>query len=288
MTPFILLVLLALPQQAPAQPALPTIFVAGDSTAATGGATGTQGWGAPFSEYFDPARVNIFNGARGGRSSRTFITDGSWERIISQVKAGDFVLIQFGHNDGGAINAEPPGSPRPLRARGTLPGLGEEIEEIDNVLTAKHEVVHTYGWYMRRMISDVKAKGGTPILLSLTVRNRWTDGRIDRGSSRYGGWTREIAQGAGLAFIDLSNLTADALEKLGPDAVKLFYEPDGLHTNQAGATFNAAAVVAGLKALRTVSLAGLLSSRGAAIEAAPPHRVAEPPQSSGGFDDGSI
>ncbi|MES1166959.1 MAG: GDSL family lipase, partial [Pseudomonadota bacterium] len=95
-------------------PKLPTIFVASDSTAARGSDTGIQGWGVPFADYFDPAKMNVFNGARGGRSSRTFITDGSWEQIISKVKAGDYVLIQFGHNDGGAINDEPP---PPLRAR---------------------------------------------------------------------------------------------------------------------------------------------------------------------------
>src|SRR4051812_32174980 len=67
-------------------PSPPTIFVAGDSTAAPGGG-GIQGWGVPFPSYFDPAKVNLVDGARGGRSSRTFITDGSWEHIISRVKA---------------------------------------------------------------------------------------------------------------------------------------------------------------------------------------------------------
>ena len=103
-------------------PKLPTVFIAGDSTAAKGAGAEQQGWGVPFADYFDPARINVVNLARGGRSSRTFITDGSWERVITQVKSGDFVLIQFGHNDGGAINAEPPVSTRPLRARGSLPG----------------------------------------------------------------------------------------------------------------------------------------------------------------------
>ena len=71
------------------------------------------------------------------------------------MKAGDFVLIQFGHNDGGPINDS-------SRARGSLPGLGEETQEIDNQVTGKHEVVHTFGWYMRKFIADTRAKGRRP------------------------------------------------------------------------------------------------------------------------------
>ncbi|MEO7190865.1 MAG: rhamnogalacturonan acetylesterase [Vicinamibacterales bacterium] len=257
-------------------PRLPTIFVAGDSTAAPGSPTAIQGWGTPFADYFDSTQVNVFNGARGGRSSRTFITDGSWEAIASRLKPGDVVLIQFGHNDGGAINEEPPASTRPLRARGSLPGLGDESQAIDNVVTKQHEVVHTYGWYMRRMIADVKAKGATPILLSLTVRNYWTDGKIERGSGRYGGWTREIAQTGEVAFIDLTNLTADALEAMGSEAAGRLFEPDRTHTNQTGANFNAAAVVSGLKALRTPLPAAILSAQGRAVSPAPADRIVEP------------
>ncbi len=99
-------------------PALPTIFIAGDSTAARNNGNPIQGWGVPFASFFDATKVNIANRARGGRSSRTYITEGLWDQLLGEVKAGDFVLIQFGHNDGGAINAEPPGSTRPLRARG--------------------------------------------------------------------------------------------------------------------------------------------------------------------------
>jgi lysophospholipase L1-like esterase len=168
---------------------LPTIFIAGDSTAAKGAGERQEGWGQLFAAYFDASKVNIVNLARGGRSSRTVITEGLWDRLLAQVKAGDTVLIQFGHNDGGPINDEPP---PPLRARGSLPGLGEETREIDNVLTKQHEVVHTFGWYMRRMIADVKAKGASPIVLSLTVRNRWNGTRIERGSGRYSLWASTL------------------------------------------------------------------------------------------------
>src|SRR5947209_4097845 len=148
-------------QQPVLNPKLPTIFVTGDSTASN---VDRRGWGDPFADYFDPAKINVLNRARAGRSARTFLTEGLWDRVLADMKAGDFVLIQFGHNDAGAINDA-------SRARGSLPGLGEEAVEIDNLLTHKHEVVHTFGWYVRRFIADARAKGARPIVLSLTVRN---------------------------------------------------------------------------------------------------------------------
>lgn len=248
-------------------PALPSLFVAGDSTAAKNNGDPIQGWGVPFADYFDLKKVNVVNLARGGRSSRTFITEGLWDQLLAQVKAGDYVLIQFGHNDGGAINEEPPGSTRPLRARASLPGLGEETQEIDNVVTKKHEVVHTYGWYVRKMIADTKAKGATPILLSLTIRNIWKEGRIERGSGRFREWDRTIAEGADISFIDLSRLVADEYQRRGETAVNELFGKDHTHTNSAGADLNASLVVAGLKGIRKGPFKEWLSPKGQAVEA---------------------
>lgn len=225
-----------------------------------------MGWGMPFPDYFDPAKINVVNLARGGRSSRTYLTEGLWDKLLAQVKAGDVVLIQFGHNDGGAINEEPPGSTRPLRARGSLPGLGEETEAIDNVITKKPEVVHTFGWYIRKMIADVQAKGATPILLSLTVRNLWQDGKVERGSGRYREWLRESARAAGIGFIDHTRLIADEYQRRGETVVKEFFPRDHVHTGAAGADLNAAFVVAGLKGLRPAPLKEVFSARGEAVE----------------------
>jgi lysophospholipase L1-like esterase len=251
----------------PLNPSLPTIFVASDSTAAKNNGKPIQGWGVPFADYFDAARVNVANRARGGRSSRTFITEGLWDKLLAEVKTGDYVLIQFGHNDGGAINAEPPGSTRPLRARGSLPGLGEESQEIDNVLTKKHETVHTFGWYIRKMIADTKAKGATPIVLSLTARDIWKDGKIERGSGHYREWDREIAKAAGVEFIDLSRIVADKYQPMGADKTKALFAPDHTHMNPAGADFQASCVVAGLKGLRKSPFLAFLSPKGEAVEA---------------------
>ncbi|MGA2062827.1 MAG: rhamnogalacturonan acetylesterase [Thermoguttaceae bacterium] len=245
----------------PANPAIPAIFIAGDSTTQPGNPNAV-GWGKPFADLFDPAKVKIVNGARGGRSSRTFITDGSWDKIISQVKARDYVLIQFGHNDGGTING-------PATARGSLPGLGEETQEIDNVLTSEHETVHTFGWYMHKMIQDVKNKDATPILLSLTVRNIWKEGKVERGSGKFGMWTKDLAKAENVAFIDLTNIVADQYEEMGENVVKPLFPRDHTHTGDAGAEINARNVVGGLKALHEYALINTLSAAGRAIDVAP-------------------
>lgn len=246
-------------------PDRPALFVAGDSTAAPSPKEGQEGWGAPFAAYFDAAKIDVINAARGGRSSRTFITEGHWERLVAHIRRGDFVLIQFGHNDAGALNEEPPGSTRPLRARGTIPGVGEQTQAIDNVVTGRHEIVHSYGWYLRKMIADVRERGATPILLSLTLRNRWSDGRIECGSADYRRWTAQVAKSAGVQFIDLSRILADRYQTLGKEAVQGFFSLDEVHTNESGAQLNAAAVVGALQALDGAPLASVLSAKGRAV-----------------------
>src|SRR3954469_9334249 len=162
------------PMRRPANPDLPTLFIIGDSTVRNGrgdGRNGQWGWGDILAGYFDPAKINVVNWALGGRSSRTFITEGHWDDLLRLLKRGDFVLIQFGHNDGGSLNDS-------SRARGSIKGIGNESEEIDNLLTKKHEIVHTYGWYMRKYIQDSRAKGATPIVCSLIPRKIWKDGKI--------------------------------------------------------------------------------------------------------------
>jgi len=247
-------------KQRAAAPNLLTIFVVGDSTA-NNNANGARGWGDPFVDYFDAEKINVLNRARGGRSSRTFITEGLWDKVLSEMKRGDFVLIQFGHNDAGAINDA-------TRARGSLPGIGEETQEIDNLLTKKHEVVHTYGWYMRKMIADTKAKGATPIVLSLTVRNIWKEGHVERGPGKFGQWAAEVAKFEHVTFIDVTTLIAGRYEELGEEKVKELFATDHTHTSPSGAELNASLVVAGLKMLKDKPLDRYLSAKGKAVEGA--------------------
>lgn len=245
---------------------LPRLFVAGDSTAAPGRSDNSLvGWGKPLADFFDPAKVDVQNRARGGRSSRTFITEGHWAKLLADLRQGDVVLIQFGHNDSGAINREPPGSDRPLRARGTLPGLGDESEDIDNAVTGRLETVYTFGHYMRKMISDTRERGAQPVLLSLTARNLWNDGKLEWGSGMYGYWTYELAKELEVPFVDLTSLMVERFEPMGPEDMEKLYH-DYVHTNLEGAKMHAEAVVAGLKGLRPNPVEGWLSEQGEAVE----------------------
>jgi rhamnogalacturonan acetylesterase len=168
---------------------------------------------------------------------------------MATLKPGDFVMMQFGHNDGGAINDT-------TRARGSIRGIGNETEEIDNLLTKKHEIVHSYGWYMRKYINDTKAKGATPIVCSLVPRNVWKNGQVERGAESYGKWAAESAQSEGAFFIDLNEIVARKYEA-GYDEAKLkaeFFPADHTHTNLAGAKLNAASVIEGLQHLKNCPL----------------------------------
>lgn len=245
-------------------PALPTIFVAGDSTAARAKPP-QQGWAVPFANYLDLAKVNLSNRALGGRSSRTFITQGWWAKLLADVKAGDWVLIQFGHNDSSPVNEDTSTPREKMRSRGSLAGLGEETQDIVNVLTEQPETVRTFGSYLREMIHDVRAKGATPILLSPTLRNQWADEKINRGSE-HRGWARELAQTQAVPFVDVSRLLADAYQKLGAEKVATFFPKDHTHMNDAGADFTAQQVVAGLAGLKETNFARWLSPAGAAIK----------------------
>jgi lysophospholipase L1-like esterase len=255
----------------PALPAaaVPQMFVAGDSTASEykPNPKNQQGWGAVLQPLFDESKLRVVDVARGGRSSRTFVTEGHWDRMLTDVRPGDFVIIQFGHNDGGALNQEPPGSTRPLRARGTIAGIGDESEEIDNVITGKHETVYSFGWYLRKMIADTRARGATPILLTLTKTNHWKDGRIPCAAEGYRLWTWQTAQNEKVAFVDLTRISADRFQREGAEAVTAQFIDDTVHTNTVGAEANARDVVAGLRTMKDLPLRGMLSERGRAVRA---------------------
>ncbi len=252
------------PSPTPLNPKLPSLFVIGDSTA-NNNADGGLGWGDPFKSFFDPAKINVVNRARAGRSSRTFFTEGLWDKVLEDIKAGDVVLIQFGHNDGGSADQKP--------ARGSLPGLGEESREITKPDGTK-ETVHTFGWYMRKFIADTRAKGATPVILSLTVRNIWKDGKVERGSGQFSAWAARLAQLGGVDFIDLTNLVADRYEQLGEQKVATLFPKDHTHTGPEAAEINASLVVSGLKSIRNCSVCSFFSDKGDAIPKAEIRRPA--------------
>lgn len=246
----------------PANPHLPTLFLVGDSTVRNGhgdGANGQWGWGEPLVDFFDPSKINVVNRAIGGRSSRTYITEGHWDDTLALMKPGDIVLFQFGHNDSGPLDDT-------ARARGTLTGVGDESQEIENPILKRHETVHTYGWYMRKYVADTLAKGATPIICSPIPRKTWKDGKVVRNADNYGGWARQVAEQEHVAFINLNEIIARRYDALGEQKVEALFADPHTHTSRAGAELNAECVVAGLKTLPKDPVAPDFSAKGEAIK----------------------
>ncbi|HWL14924.1 MAG TPA: GDSL-type esterase/lipase family protein, partial [Opitutus sp.] len=240
----------------PRNPELPTLFLIGDSTVRNGrgdGEGGQWGWGDALPALFDLERVNVVNRAVGGLSSRTFLTQGHWSRVLMLAKPGDYVIMQFGHNDNGPLNDD-------SRARGTIKGTGDQSETIDNLLTKEREVVHTYGWYLRRYIREAKERGLNPIVCSLVPRKTWKDGKIVRSADGYAGWARQVAEQERVPFIDLNERVAQVYDRMGPEKVDPLFGDAHTHTSRLGAELNAAVVATGLRDLRDTRLKEFLRS----------------------------
>ena len=240
----------------------PTLFLVGDSTVRNGhgdGAQGQWGWGEPLAAFFDPAKINVVNRAIGGRSSRTYRTEGHWADTLALMKPGDIVLFQFGHNDSGIPD-------EPTRARASLPGVGDETLAIENPILKVHEVVHTFGWYMTQYVEDTRAKQAIPILCSPIPRKIWKDGKVVRNASNYGGWTRQVAAKEHVDFIDLNEIIGRRYDALGEAAVEPLFADPHTHTSLAGAELNAESVVAGLKRLADDPVARDFSAKGTGVK----------------------
>src|SRR4029079_12670543 len=205
-------------------------------------------------EDFDTTKIGVSNQAIGGRSSRTFITEGRWDRIMATLKKGDYVIMQFGHNDGGPLDDT-------ARARGTIRGIGEESKDIYNPITKKNETVYTYGWYMRKYIKDAKSKGAIPIVCSPIPRNDWKDGKVIRSSDSYRKWAKEVADAEHVDFIDLNDLVALKYEELGPEKVKPFFPIDHTHTDLEGAKLNASIVMKEIEKIKPGKLKKYLKNQ---------------------------
>ena len=271
--PLIILCLTALAEQGMTQDAAgkPAIFVCGDSTSKNSGkgksGEPVAGWGTPIAEFFDPSKVAIKNVAHAGKSSRTYY-DGDWPKVLPQIKAGDFVLLVFGINDGT-----------------TPPGLGDET------VMQKDQPVHTYGWYMSKMATDAREKGARVYLLTVTTRNIWSNpkvkfrdatpvgslpagydpkqDKIERGTGggKFTQWTKDVGKKLDLPVFDLTNFCADRYDEMGREQVDKLYS-DHNHTYMPGAEIVAASIVSGLKAFHESPFIPLLSAKGKAVAAA--------------------
>jgi len=238
----------------------PRVFFTGDSTVknADKDDDGMWGWASQAATVFDTTKVTLINAGRAGRSTRTFVKEGLWDRVYKSLRPGDFVTIQFGHNDICPITDQ--------KARGVIPGSQDTLHvyHMDN---DTYEVVYSFGWYLKKMIDDCREKGATPILVSLTPRNEWPGGKIERRDDSYGKWYREVVEETGVEFIDMHNISADFLDKkfakkkLSDDKEKakaeiaaikekagIYFKQDHTHASKLGAQMNAQSFAKGLKA----------------------------------------
>jgi lysophospholipase L1-like esterase len=242
----------------------PVVFITGDSTVknADKDENGMWGWGAVANTVFDETKIAIVNAAMAGRSCRSYLNEGRWEKVYNSLQPGDFVLIQFGHNDIGAIDkpkyraaiASAIDTCHVYRMQAAKEDLAKQ-NVIDqklksNAQVGSYEVVYSFGWYLKKFIQDVREKGATPILVSLTPRNEWTDGKIERRNDTYGKWYREVAKETGVEFVDLHNITADFLDKKCGKKEKAmkYFNHDHTHTSLLGAKTNAQSIAKGLRA----------------------------------------
>ncbi|MCD8261166.1 MAG: rhamnogalacturonan acetylesterase [Bacteroides sp.] len=220
----------------------PVVFTIGDSTVKNTDEKKDDmwGWGSVIGKFFDSKKITVENCAMAGRSSRTFIDEGRWEKVYNALQPGDFVIIQFGHNDGGDINVG--------KARETLKGASDESQVMLMEKTGKYQVIYPFGWYIRKIVLDTQEKGATPIVLSHTPRKQWDNqGRIRRNADSYGLWSRQVAERTGSCFIDLNEISAAKFDKMSKKKIEKYFKNDHTHTSLKGAELNARSIVEGLK-----------------------------------------
>lgn len=190
------------------------------------------GWGTPFSHYFE-SRVTVENHAVNGRSTRTFIEEGRWDPIVSNLKEGDYVFIQFGHND-----------EVPTKSRYTPPDQFQQ--------------------FLRQYITDTRDKGALPVLLTPITRRQFDEnGTVKETHEEYSELMREVAESENVPLIDMDRKSQTLLNEIGEEKSTLLFlhlnpgqnpnYPDGItdntHFSETGARMMAELVIQGMSEL---------------------------------------
>ncbi|MEO5912011.1 MAG: rhamnogalacturonan acetylesterase [Pelobium sp.] len=153
------------------------------------------GWGMPFATFFDSIVV-VQNHAKGGRSTRTFLEENRWQPIYDELKAGDYVFIQFGHND----------------------------EAKEEIYKDRYTTPEDYLKNLEKFISETRSKGAIPILLTPVTRMKFDkDGIAQETHEEYAGLAKKVAVKTGVTFIDLNAESLKLLQEFGPDKSKLLF-----------------------------------------------------------------
>ena len=215
-----------------------TVFMIGDSTIAnkdTLDGNEEHGWGQVLQTYFDPSKVRIANHAMNGRSSKSFVNENRWQVVYDSLQPGDYVLIQFGHND--------------------------EKKDRDALYTDPRT---TYPEYLTRFVSETREKGAYPILMTSIVRRKFdADGQLTDTHGAYPDAVRKLARDLDVPLVDMEARSRKLVSGLGPDTSKAIYlwlekgqsrrHPDGLqddtHLSRDGALAIARLAVEGIEDL---------------------------------------
>ncbi|KIY65451.1 carbohydrate esterase family 12 protein [Cylindrobasidium torrendii FP15055 ss-10] len=248
MQTFASFVALALAASAYAQ----TVYLAGDSTMADTGANDgdTAGWGAYFGNYVS---LNVVNKAIGGRSARSYTREGRFDEIAGLVASGDYVVIEFGHNDGGSLSTDNGRSDcNPTDADGYDATCSTTYD-------AAAETVLTFEKYLVNAATTLKGLGANVIISSQTPNNPWESGTFSYSAGRFVGYASDAAAEVGVTYIDHGLYTADIYKNAGLDTVTSWYPNDHTHTSPDGANAVARAFVLGLEASDS-ALAGYVTS----------------------------
>lgn len=221
----------------------PVVFFTGDSTVKNEDKDDNSmwGWGSVAHTVFNTKRCTLVNAAMAGRSARTFMEEGRWEKVYNSIEPGDYVLIQFGHNDMGDIAGG--------KARADIGCVKDSSHVYRLAKDRTYKVVYSYGWYLRKFVDDVREKGGNPVIVSMTPRNEWPGGKMERRPGSCATWAKEVAEELGVPFVDMHNLTADYLDRKAgsKEAAAKYYKRDHTHTSRLGAELNAKMFRKGIK-----------------------------------------
>ncbi len=212
-----------------------TVFIIGDSTAANKLTTAypETGWGMPFTYFFDKT-VEVNNLAKNGRSTRTFLSEGLWDTALSTMKKGDYVFIQFGHND-------------------------ESKEKVDRYTTPEQ-----YKENLTKFVNETRAKQAMPILITPVSRRKFKDGNASETHKEYTPLVKEIATKLNVPLIDLDEKSRELYQQFGEENSKLLFlqlqpnehpnypngKVDNTHFSELGARRIAQIVLQEVKALK--------------------------------------
>jgi lysophospholipase L1-like esterase len=210
---------------------LPTLYLAGDSTVTDQPVAPSASWGQMLPRFFR-SDIAVANHAESGETLKSFVTELRLDKLLSTLKAGDWVMIQFGHNDQKAQWPQ-----------------------------TYAEAATTYRSWLRTYIAEVRRRGATPILVTSPERRNFdATGHIVPSLGEYPDAVRAVAREERVALIDLNPMSVRFYEKLGPDAAPRAFADEGrdqTHHNEYGADALAGMVVDGLRAADPALTAGL-------------------------------